>query len=347
MKDFNIKSTSSASMKEKLSQKINTRTKPLGSLGVLEKLALQIGLIQNTLNPTINKHTMLIFAGDHGLADEGVSAFPKEVTAQMVFNFLNGGAAINVFAKQNGWDLKIIDAGVDYDFENIPNLINKKIGNGTKSILRESAMTSEECQKAIDAGAELAKAEFDAGSNTIAFGEMGIANTSSASLIMSRILDLPIENCTGRGTGLNDEKLNYKIDILTKALNKHPEINAPLDILRTFGGFEIAMTVGAALKAAELGMLIIVDGFIISSAILLASEINKTILDYCVFAHLSDEFAHASMLEYLGAQPLLNLNMRLGEGSGAAVALPIIQSAVNFLTQMASFEDAAVTEGNK
>ena len=343
MKDYKIKTVSNSEIKEALEHKIATRTKPLGSLGVLENIALQLGLIQNSLELEIKLPAMLIFAADHGLADEGVSAFPKAVTAQMVFNFLNGGAAINAFAKQNGWKLKIIDAGVDNDFGDIPNLVNKKVGYGTKNILKEPAMSIEECEQALKIGGELAEEEFKAGSNTIAFGEMGIGNTSSASLIMSCIQGLSIEKCTGRGTGLDDERLKNKIEILSKALEKHPEVTEPFEVLKTFGGFEIAMTAGAALRAAELGMLIVVDGFIITSAILLASKINENLLDYCVFAHVSDEYAHASMLKYLGVRSLLNLNMRLGEGSGAAVSLPIIQSAVSFLNEMASFEDAAVS----
>jgi len=341
--NFHIETTKNRELTELIQRKIDTRTKPLGALGMLEKIALKVSLIQKTDAPEIKKPSMLVFAGDHGIADEGVSAFPKEVTAQMVFNFLNGGAAVNVFAKQNGFNLRIIDSGVDYDFKNISGLVNKKIAFGTKNFLKSPAMTDVQCELALKTGAELVAEVYGNGSNFIAFGEMGIGNTSSATLIMSKILGLPISECTGRGTGLNDDELSEKTEILQKALRRHPEVASPMEVLQYFGGFEIAMTVGAALKAAELKMTILVDGFIISSAILLASKLYPNLQDYLLFAHLSDEFAHGKMISALNGTPILRLNMRLGEGSGAAVALPIVSSSLNFLTKMASFEDAAVS----
>jgi nicotinate-nucleotide--dimethylbenzimidazole phosphoribosyltransferase len=261
----------------------------------------------------------------------------------MVLNFLNGGAAINVLSKQNGINLKVVDAGVDADFEKNPNLIHAKIANGTKNILENTAMTIEECNKAIETGKAIVQDQFNAGCNVIGFGEMGIGNTSSASLLMSKITAIPVEDCVGKGTGHDDEGLKRKKEILKQAFEKHQLDSDPIEILASFGGFEIAMMTGAYLKAAELNMTILVDGFIVTSALLVAYKINYDILKNCIFTHTSNEQGHVKMLEYLNAKPILNLGMRLGEGTGAAVAYPIIKSAVNVLNQMASFEDAGVS----
>jgi nicotinate-nucleotide--dimethylbenzimidazole phosphoribosyltransferase len=328
---------------EQLQHKIDTKTKPLGSLGKLEKLALQLGTIQNTLEPKIEHPTLLVFAADHGLADEGVSAFPKEVTIQMVLNFLNGGAAINVFCRTNGLDLKVIDAGVDFDFPESANLIVSKVKKGSGNILKEPAMSADDCLATIEKGKEIVNNLHADGCNIIAFGEMGIGNTASAALIMNKICKVAIEKCVGRGTGHDEAGLRKKTVILIKALAKHSEVNTPLSILSTFGGLEIAMMTGAMLRAAELKMVLLIDGFITTSALLVAQAMNKEILANCIFAHQSDEQGHKKMLEYLHVEPLLHLDMRLGEGSGAAIAFPIVCSAVNFLNEMASFEDAGVS----
>jgi len=328
---------------EQLQHKINNKTKPLGSLGKLEEIALQIGQIQNTTSPKLNEPTIIVFAADHGLADAGVSPFPKEVTYQMVLNFLGNGAAINVFCKQNNINLKVVDAGVDADFENNPNLIHEKIANGTKNILESAAMTIDECNKAIEAGGKIISDQFKIGCNIIGFGEMGIGNTSSASLLMSKIIGLNIEDCVGNGTGHDVEGLKRKKELLKQAFEKHQLNSDPIEILATFGGFEIAMMTGAFLKAAELGMTIMVDGFIVTSALLVANEINPEILKNCIFTHTSNEQGHIKMLNHLNANPILGLDLRLGEGTGAAVTYPIIKSAVNFLNDMASFEDAGVS----
>lgn len=330
-------------LREQLQHKINNKTKPIGSLGKLEEIAIQIGLIQNTLNPELKNPTILVFAADHGIADSGVSPFPKEVTRQMVLNFLHGGAAINVFCKQHNIQLKVIDAGVDADFDSNPNLIQAKIAYGTKNILESTAMTIDECLKAMDAGKDIVANQFKNGCNIIGFGEMGIGNTSSASLLMSKITGIPIEECTGSGTGHDEKGLIKKKELLRKAFDKYILDGDPIDILATFGGFEIAMMTGAFLKAAELNMVILVDGFIVTSALLVAHKINPNILRNCIFAHTSNEKGHTKMLSYLSADPVLNFRMRLGEGTGAAVAFPIIQSSVDFLNQMASFEDAGVS----
>jgi nicotinate-nucleotide--dimethylbenzimidazole phosphoribosyltransferase len=335
-------------LKDAVQNKINEKTKPLGALGKLEDIALKISLIQNTLIPKIVEPTIIVFASDHGISSSGVSAYPSEVTYQMVLNFLNGGAAINVFCRQNNIKIKIVDAGVNFDFHKNENLINAKIAHGTKNFLTEPAMSFNECESAILKGAGIVEAIYNEGCNTIGFGDMGIGNTSSASIIMSLLSNLPIEKCVGPGTGLNKKGMKKKLKILEKAIQNHPDVSRkPLSILSTFGGFEIAMICGAILKAAELKMVIIIDGFIVTSAFLIAFKINKHVKDYCIFSHLSDEKGHKKILKELNIEPLLKLNMRLGEGTGAAVSFPIIQSAVNFLNEMASFQSAAVSNKNE
>ncbi|NIJ46268.1 nicotinate-nucleotide--dimethylbenzimidazole phosphoribosyltransferase [Wenyingzhuangia heitensis] len=327
-----------------LQHKIDTKTKPIGSLGVLETIAFKIGNIQQTTAPVLSKPAILIFAGDHGIVNaEPVSPFPQEVTTQMVFNFLQGGAAINVFCKQNNIDLKIIDAGVNFDFNNVPNLINAKINKGTKNYSIEPAMSIDDCNKAILKGKEIVTKQFSEGTNVIGFGEMGIGNTSSAALLMSLITKLPIKNCVGKGTGFSPEGVRAKKAILKKAKNNHQQTEDPMEILAIFGGYEIAMMVGAFLQAAKLNMVILVDGFIVTSALLVAQAIDKTILNNCIFSHCSNEQGHFKMLEFLKADTVLNLGLRLGEGTGVALVYPIVQAAVNFLNQMANFESAEVT----
>jgi nicotinate-nucleotide--dimethylbenzimidazole phosphoribosyltransferase len=340
---FSINPVSSR-LKPDLQAKIDQKTKPLGALGQLENLALKIGLIQNTLAPKLTKPTILIFAGDHGIVESGVSAYPQAVTAQMVANFLAGGAAISVFARQHSLELMIVDAGVNADLSSQPQLIDAKIAKGTKNFLTEPAMTSSQCKTAIQKGAELVMQQHQVGCNCIGFGEMGIGNTSSAALLAHCLTGLSMDQCVGRGTGLDDNQLQNKHRVLQQALNFHKDITAPLNVLATFGGFEIAMMVGAYLKAAELGMLIMVDGFIASAALLVAYKLEPLVLDYCVFSHVSSEQGHKALLSYLKAQPLLNLELRLGEGSGIAIAYPLIQSAILFLNEMSTFADAGVDQ---
>ncbi len=325
-----------------LQNKIDQKTKPLGSLGQLEKLALKIGLIQNSLTPCLQKPSIVVFAGDHGIAEAGVSAYPQSVTAQMVANFLAGGAAINVFAKLSGLNLLIVDAGVKADLPDHPNLIAAKIAPGTHNFFTRPAMRHDQCRQALQAGAEIVFNQYQQGCNCIGFGEMGIANTSSATVLVHCLTDIPLEQCVGRGTGLDDDKLNHKLQVLQQAQLHHGDNHEPLTLLGLFGGFEIAMMVGAYLKAAELGMVIIVDGFIASAALLVASKLHVGMLDYCIYSHVSDEQGHKALLDNLGAQPLLNLQLRLGEGTGIALVYPLLQAAVSFLNNMASFEDAGV-----
>ena len=326
-----------------LKKKIDGKTKPPGSLGRLETLALQCGRIQNSLTPELINPTILVFAGDHGITEEGVSPYPQEVTAQMVLNFLNGGAAINVFCRQNNISLHVVDAGVKTDLPGHAELIKAKIGRGTKNFCKEPAMSLEECERAIYKGAELSRTVPVSTCNVIGFGEMGIGNTSSAAALTQCFTGLPVENCVGKGTGLDDYGLAQKQNIIRQALEKHAEIKEPQAVLSTFGGFEIAMMVGAMLESAVLKRIILIDGFIVAAAFLAASRIVPEIQQYAVFTHQSDEQGHAEILKYLQAEPLILLGMRLGEGTGAAVAFPILQSAVSFLKHMASFESAGVS----
>lgn len=333
------------SLKVELQRKIDFKTKPLGALGMLETIALQIGLIQDTLAPQLIEPTMLVFAGDHGIAESGVSPYPQAVTAQMVLNFINGGAAINVFCKLNGVKLLVVDSGVNHVFAPHAYLIDAKIAMGTASYLVEAAMTPAQCEQALTVGKSIANKEISSGCNVMAFGEMGIGNTSSASCLMSVICCEPIENCVGRGTGLDDAGVLKKTALLAKAISHHNlNGNDPIKALQTFGGFEIAMMTGAMLGAAERKTILLIDGFIASAALLVASKLQPTILDYCIFAHSSDEKAHKKMLNHLGAKPLLDMGLRLGEGTGAALAYPFLEAAVNFLNDMASFESAGVSE---
>ncbi len=332
----------SSTLNTALQNKIDQKTKPLGSLGHLESLALQIGRCQNSLNPSLNKPCILIFAGDHGIVETGVSAYPQTVTAQMVANFLAGGAAISVFARQHGIDLLIVDAGVNADLDSHPKLIAAKIGKSTQNFLSHPAMSAEACSKALHTGAELVLRQYEGGCNCIGFGEMGIGNSSSAALLMHRLTGLSLVRCVGRGTGLNNAQLQHKVTVLQRALNLHKGATEPLDVLAAFGGFEIAMMIGAYLKAAELGMLILVDGFIAGTALLVAYKLHPQVLDYCVFSHVSSEQGHQALLHQFKAKPLLNLELRLGEGSGIALAYPLVQSAVMFLNEMATFAEAGV-----
>lgn len=332
-------------LKDALMRKINQKTKPVGALGLLESIALQVGLVQQTLSPQLMNPTILVFAGDHGIADAGVSPYPQTVTAQMVYNFLQGGAAINVFARQNNIRLRVIDAGVNHDFSAHPDLTHAKIGYGTVNFLRRAAMTVAQCEQALSTGASLAREEVAYGANVLAFGEMGIGNTSSASCLMRVLCDLPLDQCVGRGTGLDDAGLAKKQAILSDALHFHQlGADKPMQVLGTFGGFEIAMMVGAMLGAAEQGAILLIDGFIATSALLVAYKLQPDILNYAVFTHCSGEAGHRCLLEYLNAKPLLDVGLRLGEGTGAVLAYPLVLAAVSFLNEMASFESAGVSE---
>lgn len=326
-----------------LRARLDGKTKPPGSLGRLEDLAVQAGLVQGRLDPRLRLPAMLVFAGDHGLARAGVSPYPQAVTAQMVANFLRGGAAINVMCRAGGLDLEVINAGVAGPLPASTQLVDCAVGPGTANMLDQPAMSLEQAVQALDCGAERVRRRAALGCTVVALGEMGIGNTSSASLLTARLTGLPLPAVTGRGTGLDDVGLQRKIDILQQVAARHPNALEPLDVLAAFGGFEIAMLVGAILQAASDRLLIIVDGFIVSAAALVASRLQPNVLEYCVFAHCSQEAGHRALLRELQAEPLLDLGLRLGEGSGAAAAWPVVQMAVALLNDMASFEQAGVS----
>ena len=329
-----------------LLDKINNKTKPLGALGQLEQLALQIGRIQKTLTPALANPQILVFAGDHGAAKAGVSAYPQDVTWQMVENFLAGGAAINVFAKHNGLGLRVIDAGVAHDFGARDGLVVAKVGPGTRNYIEEPAMSAHECAAALVKGAEIARKLADEGCNVLGFGEMGIGNTASASLITHVLTGASLDDCVGRGTGLDDAGLARKRDLLAQAVARAalPADADPMNVLAEFGGFEIVMMAGAMLGAAERGMTLLIDGFIVTSALLAASRIAPAIREYCIFCHRSAEPGHLAQLAELQADPLIDLGLRLGEGTGAALAWPLVSASVAFLNEMASFASAGVSE---
>lgn len=330
--------------------KIDLKTKPQGALGLLERLALQVGLVQQSLSPTLGNPHIAVFAGDHGAAKAGVSAFPQDVTWQMVENFLAGGAAINVFARANGLGLKVIDAGVAHDFDARDGLIDAKVAPGTRNYLDEAAMTPAERDTAVARGAALARELATAGCTVLGFGEMGIGNTAAASLITHHLTATPLADCIGRGTGLDDPGLARKRALLAQAAAR-AGLPARNDgggdhaqaVLAEFGGFEIAMMAGAMLGAAESRMLLLIDGFIVGAAFLVAARIEPAIVDFAVFCHRSAEPGHQAQLKAFDAEPLIDLGLRLGEGTGAALAWPLVRAAAAFLNEMASFESAGVS----
>jgi nicotinate-nucleotide--dimethylbenzimidazole phosphoribosyltransferase len=323
---------------------IDTKTKPPGSLGRLESIARQMGLIQRTTHPTVERPAMIVFAGDHGIAVEGVSPYPQAVTAQMVLNFLAGGAAINALSRVAGVTLEVVNAGIATPLPHTEGLVDIPVAAGTRNFAEQPAMTRDQALAAMRAGAERVRHHAALGTNVIGFGEMGIANTSAAACLMSRLCRVPIDECVGRGTGLDNAGLAKKRNVLASALARHAPGTEPIDVLATFGGFEIAMMAGAYLAAAEARMTILVDGFIATSALLVADALAPNVREYCVFAHASNEAGHRRMLDHFGAIPLLSLDLRLGEGTGAALAVPLLRAAVAFLNEMASFESAGVAD---
>jgi nicotinate-nucleotide--dimethylbenzimidazole phosphoribosyltransferase len=325
-------------------RRLDVLTKPLGALGRLEALAARLCAIQRTLQPRIERPYVAVFAGDHGAARRGVSAYPAAVTAQMVANYLSGGAAINVLARVHGLTLVVVDAGVDAEFEPHPNLIAAKIRRGTRDYVEAPAMSAGECQAAVDRGAEVARRAAGDGSNVLVLGEMGIGNTGASTLLMHGLTGLALGSCVGRGTGLDDAGLARKLRVLEAARARAPAAREPMELLQEFGGYEIAMLVGCLLGGAAARMVLLVDGFTVSVAAALAARIEPAVIDYCVFAHRSAEQAHGALLGHLGVEPLLDLELRLGEGSGAALAVPLLRSAAALIQEMATFESAGVSE---
>lgn len=334
---------SQPALAQALQHRIDQKTKPLGSLGRLEQLALQLGLILGTDSPALTAPQLVVFAGDHGLAARGVSAYPSDVTWQMVENFLAGGAAVSVLARQHGIALTVADCGVRHDFAPRPGLRDCKIAPGTADASLGPAMSAAQCERALANGAALVR---ELPGNTLLLGEMGIGNTSAASLLLARLGGLAIADCTGAGTGLDAAAVARKTDVLREVLLRHEGVGEPLAALAAFGGFEIATMVGALLQAASERRVIVVDGFITSAAVLVAQRLAPHVTQRCVFAHRSGERGHALMLAELQAQPLLDLGLRLGEGSGAALAWPLLASACAILREMASFESAGVSQAD-
>lgn len=333
--------TQDAALASALQAAIDNKTKPQGSLGVLEFVAHCIGLIQQSHTPRIDRTAVVVFAADHGVVAENISAYPQSVTWQMVENFLQQGAAINVFARQNDCALHIVDAGVNHEFGEREGLISRKLGPGTRNFAKEPAMSAAQCEQALQHGMDLVAAMSV---DVLGFGEMGIGNTTAAAAIMHKITGIAVAECVGAGTGLAADGIRHKQQVIEQAVALHAGAEDPLDILRTFGGFEIAMIAGAMLKAAERRMVLLIDGFIVTSALLVAAKLQPDILDYCLFSHCSDEHGHRRMLQHLDARPLMQLDLRLGEGTGSALALPLLHAAVNFLAQMATFSSAQVSE---
>lgn len=343
MKTFHIQKPDDC-IREALTDKINNLTKPKGSLGTLEELALRIGLIQQTLTPGLQHPQNIIFAADHGIVDEGVSLSPKEITWQQISNFLHGGAGINFLCRQHGFELKIVDAGVDYDLPYEKGIINKKVRRGSRNYLYEAAMTEEEMDLCMERGAEVVRQSHGEGCNVISFGEMGIGNTSSSSMWMTCFTGISLERCVGAGSGLDDAGVQHKYEVLKRALDNYRGDGSATDLIRSFGGLEMVMGVGAMLQAAELGMVILVDGFIMTNCMLAASKLHPEVLEYAIFGHQGDEIGHKLVLDAMGAKPLLNLGLRLGEGTGAVCAYPIVDSAVRMMNEMDNFAHAAITK---
>lgn len=343
-----VASTADAALESALRHKLDNKTKPIGALGKLEDLALQIGLIQRSTTLTFDQPQVAVFAADHGLADEGVSAYPQAVTVQMVLNMMNGGAAVNVLARQHGFGMTVVDAGVASAIPDVaqtsahtPNLLRRKIGFGTRNMARGQAMTGAQALSALGAGMDVVN---HLPGNVVVFGEMGIGNTSSAALLLSRFCNVQLDDAVGRGTGLNDEQLEHKLRVLFEVSRKHRLAKTPLAVLAAMGGFEIAMMAGAMIQAASHRRVILVDGFIAGAAALVARELRPHVTHYMVFTHRSAEMGHRLMLIHLQGKPLLDLEMRLGEGSGALVAWPLLQSAMHIMNEMATFESAGVSQ---
>ena len=333
---------------EDIQKKIDHLNKPKGSLGTLEELAMQLCLIQHTMTPKLCHPCHFLFGADHGIEREKVSVSPREITWQQMINFTRGGGVVNMFCRQYGFDLKIVDVGVDYDLSKVPGIINRKIALGTNNFLYGPAMTEEQMEQAIAVGVEMVDKAIAEGSNIVCMGEMGIANTSPSSVWMSLFENVPLEECVGAGAGLDNEGIRHKYDVLKRSVDKYLSM-APIDdtveyAIRYFGGFEMVAAIGAMLRAAERKITIMVDGFIMSACALAAIRLYPAAFDYMIFGHKGDEGGHARMLQLMGAKPLLALGLRLGEGTGALCSYGIIESAVRMVREMNNFDNAHITK---
>jgi nicotinate-nucleotide--dimethylbenzimidazole phosphoribosyltransferase len=346
MKEFNISSID-RSMLAAIQEKIDNLNKPKGSLGRLEELAMQICLIQQTLEPSLAHPCHLLLGGDHGIEREGVSVSPREITWQQMINFTRGGGGVNMFCRQHGFKLRIVDVGVDYDFSDVDVIIDRKIARGTKNFLYEPAMSEEEFNRAIQIGSDLVDDCIAEGCRILSIGEMGIGNTSPSSIWMSIFGDIPLKNCIGAGAGLDNDGIRHKYEVLSKALkNYQASIHQPSTIshLTYFGGFEMISAIGAMLRAAEHHLIILIDGFIMTACAIAAIRLYPAAQDYMIFTHCGDESGHKMMLDIVDARPLLHLGLRLGEGTGALCAFPIIDSAVRMMNEMNNFQKARITK---
>ena len=333
---------------EDIQKKIDHLNKPKGSLGTLEEIAMQLCLIQHTMTPKLCHPCHFLFGADHGIEREKVSVSPREITWQQMINFTRGGGGVNMFCRQYGFDLKIVDVGVDYDLSKVPGIINRKIALGTNNFLYGPAMTEEQMEQAIAVGVEMVDKAIAEGSNIVCMGEMGIANTSPSSVWMSLFENVPLEECVGAGAGLDNEGIRHKYDVLKRSVDKYLSM-APIDdtveyAIRYFGGFEMVAAIGAMLRAAERKITIMVDGFIMSACALAAIRLYPAAFDYMIFGHKGDEGGHARMLQLMGAKPLLALGLRLGEGTGALCSYGIIESAVRMVREMNNFDNAHITK---
>ena len=349
MKAFDIHPTDQ-SLQGAIQEKIDNLNKPKGSLGRLEELAMQVCLIQQSLEPSLAHPCHLLLGGDHGIEREGVSVSPREVTWQQMINFTHGGGGVNMFCRQHGFKLRIVDVGVDYDLLSVPGIIDCKIARGTKNFLYEPAMSEEEFDRAIQIGSDLVDDCAAEGCRVLSIGEMGIGNTSPSSIWMSLFGDIPLKDCIGAGAGLNNDGIRHKYEILSKALSNYAHFSLHLPPstfhlpLRYFGGFEMIVAIGAMLRAAELHLVILVDGFIMTACAIAAIRLFPAVQDYMIFTHCGDESGHRMMLDIVDAKPLLHLGLRLGEGTGALCAFPIIDSAVRMMNEMNNFDNARITK---
>ena len=334
-------------MQRAIQAKIDNLNKPKGSLGRLEELALQVCLVQQTMTPSVARRCHLLLGGDHGIEREGVSLSPREVTWQQMLNFTRGGGGVNMFCRQHGFHLRIVDVGVDHDFAGAEGIVDRKIRRGTRNFLHEAAMTPAELEQAIGVGAALADDCHAEGCHVLCIGEMGIGNTSPSSIWMHLFGRIPLEECIGAGAGLGNEGIAHKRQVLRQAVERFqrevPQVSVE-DILRGFGGYEMAAAIGAMLRAAEHRMLVLVDGFIMTACAIAAIRLCPAVQDYMVFTHVGDESGHRRMLGIVGARPLLSLGLRLGEGTGALCAFPIVDSAVRMMNEMNNFDNARITK---
>ncbi|MBF0568899.1 MAG: nicotinate-nucleotide--dimethylbenzimidazole phosphoribosyltransferase [Nitrospirae bacterium] len=330
---------------EKAQSRLDILTKPQGSLGLLERFAARLVAIYEDTMPEIPKKAVFVFAGDHGVAEEGVSAFPAEVTPQMVLNFLRGGAGINVLARHAGADVLVVDAGVNYDFKDCPGLIQKKVVYGTRNMAKGPAMTRDEAIKCVNVGISLAHEYAQKGVRMFATGEMGIANTTPSSAMAAVITGRPVAEVTGRGTGIGDAELSKKIAVIERAIAVNaPDPKDPIDVLMKVGGAEIGAIAGLCLGAAELRLPVVIDGFISTAGAVVAYGLNETVKEYMFSAHRSHEIGHRAILAHMGLMPMLELDMRLGEGTGAAIAMTILDASLKIYREMATFQDAGVSD---